>query len=104
MHLRVLAINVWNIAGDSRRTDLLNRELQRIAPDLVAFEMRAIIRQPHHRRRIDYVFVGSWYAHPNAHCHIDSAKIAFDQPIDGVWASDHYGVLVDLDVGMDSAP
>jgi endonuclease/exonuclease/phosphatase (EEP) superfamily protein YafD len=38
MHLRVLAINVWNIAGDSRRTDLLNRELQRIAPDLVAFE------------------------------------------------------------------
>lgn len=38
MHLRVLAINVWNIAGDSRRIDLLNRELRRIAPDLVAFE------------------------------------------------------------------
>jgi hypothetical protein len=38
MHLRVLAINVWNTAGDSRRIDLLNRELRRIAPDLVAFE------------------------------------------------------------------
>jgi len=25
----------------------------------------------------------------------------FDQPIDGVWVSDHYGVSVDLDIGME---
>jgi endonuclease/exonuclease/phosphatase family metal-dependent hydrolase len=65
-------------------------------------EMNAIIRQPNHRRRIDYVFVGSWYAHPHAHAYIESATLAFDEPIDGVWVSDHYGVLVDIDVGMDS--
>jgi endonuclease/exonuclease/phosphatase family metal-dependent hydrolase len=67
-------------------------------------EMDAIIRQPHHRRRIDYVFVGSWYAHPNAHCYINSAELAFDKPIGGIWASDHYGVVVDLDVGMEPSP
>jgi endonuclease/exonuclease/phosphatase family metal-dependent hydrolase len=38
IHLRVLAINVWNTAGDRRRMDVLNGELRRIAPDLVAFE------------------------------------------------------------------
>jgi len=64
-------------------------------------EMQAIVRQPNHRRRIDYVFVGSWYAHPNAHCYIESAQLAFDEPVDGVWASDHFGVLVDLDIGME---
>jgi endonuclease/exonuclease/phosphatase family metal-dependent hydrolase len=64
-------------------------------------EMEAIVRQPHHRRRIDYVFVGSWYAHPNARCHINTAALAFDQPVDGIWASDHFGVVVDLDVGID---
>jgi hypothetical protein len=30
---------------------------------------------------------------------VQSAKLVFDQPIDGVWASDHFGVMVDLDVG-----
>jgi endonuclease/exonuclease/phosphatase family metal-dependent hydrolase len=67
-------------------------------------EMDAIVRQPRHRRRIDYVFVGSWYAHPNAHCRIKSAELAFDQPTGGIWASDHYGVVVDLDVGMEPSP
>jgi len=38
VNLRVLAINVWNTAGDARRIGLLNSELRRIAPDLVAFE------------------------------------------------------------------
>ena len=64
-------------------------------------EMQAIVRQPNHRRRIDYVFVGSWYAHPNAHCYIESAQLAFAKPIEGVWASDHFGVLVDLEIGLE---
>jgi len=65
-------------------------------------EIDKIIRQPNYRRRIDYVFVGSWHAHPKAHCHVQAATLAFDQPIDGLWASDHYGVVVDLEVGTDS--
>ena len=61
-----------------------------------------IVRQPDHRRRIDYVFTGSWHAHPKAHCHVTAATIAFDQPVDGVWASDHFGLVVDVDIGNDN--
>jgi len=60
-----------------------------------------IVRQADHRRRVDYVFVGSWHAHPKAHARIRAATLAFDQPVGGVWASDHFGVVVDLDVGRD---
>jgi endonuclease/exonuclease/phosphatase family metal-dependent hydrolase len=65
-------------------------------------EMDAIVRQPGHRRRIDYVLVGSWHAHPRASARVRSAALTFDRPVDGVWASDHYGVLVDLDVDADT--
>lgn len=65
-------------------------------------EMNAIVRQPGHRRRIDYVLVGSWHAHRHASATVRSAALAFDRPVDGVWASDHYGVLVDLDVDADT--
>ena len=59
-----------------------------------------IIGQPDYRERFDYVLVGSWDAHPKAHARIRSAALAFDKPIEGVWASDHFGLVVDLDVGM----
>jgi endonuclease/exonuclease/phosphatase family metal-dependent hydrolase len=58
----------------------------------------AVVRQPAHHRRIDYVFTGSWHQHPDAHCQVRSASVGFDQPIDGVWASDHFGVIVDVDI------
>jgi hypothetical protein len=48
------------------------------------------------------VFIGSWDAHPSAHCHVRAATLAFDQPTDGVWPSDHFGVLVDLEIGKDA--
>jgi endonuclease/exonuclease/phosphatase family metal-dependent hydrolase len=57
-----------------------------------------IVRQPNHRRRVDYVFVGSWDAHPHANCRIHREELAFNQPSDGIWASDHFGVLVNLEV------
>ena len=60
-----------------------------------------IVRQPGHRRRVDYVFVGSWPAHPQACCAIRVATLAFDQPSEGIWVSDHFGVVVDLEVGRD---
>jgi len=59
-----------------------------------------IVRQPAYRRRFDYVLVGSWDAHPKAHAYVRSAALAFDQPIEGVWASDHFGLVVELDVGL----
>jgi endonuclease/exonuclease/phosphatase family metal-dependent hydrolase len=61
-------------------------------------EIGMIVRQPHHRRRVDYVFVGSWDAHPKAVCEVRAASLAFDQPVDGIWLSDHFGVVADLEV------
>lgn len=49
--------------------------------------------------RFDYVLVGSWDAHPKAHARVLSAALAFDRPIDGIWTSDHFGVVVDLEIG-----
>ena len=62
----------------------------------------AVVRQPEHHRRIDYVFIGSWHQHHKAYCQVRSAAVAFDAPNGGVWASDHYGVVVDVEVGEDS--
>ncbi|MFI6866944.1 endonuclease/exonuclease/phosphatase family protein [Nocardia sp. NPDC050406] len=62
-----------------------------------------IVRQPGHRRRIDYVFTGSWHAHPKARCEIRAAHLAFDEAVDGVWPSDHHSVVVDVEIGADRA-
>jgi hypothetical protein len=29
----------------------------------------------------------------------EMAKLAFDKPVNGLWASDHFGVVVDLEIG-----
>jgi endonuclease/exonuclease/phosphatase family metal-dependent hydrolase len=65
-------------------------------------EIGAIVRQPHHRRRVDYIFVGSWDAHPKAICEVQTVSLAFDRPVDGVWLSDHFGVVADLEIGATS--
>jgi endonuclease/exonuclease/phosphatase family metal-dependent hydrolase len=59
-----------------------------------------IVRQPNHARRLDYVFIGGWEAHPGTFAHVIAVSLVFDSPIDGVWASDHFGVLADLDIGI----
>jgi endonuclease/exonuclease/phosphatase family metal-dependent hydrolase len=59
---------------------------------LAAAEIAALIGDPDHRRRIDYVFAG-----PGAR--VRSARLVADRPVDGVWLSDHAGVLADLDLG-----
>ena len=64
-------------------------------------EILTIVGQPEHRRRIDYVLVGSAHAHPRARCHIRAAALAFDHAVDGLWLSDHFGVLVDVNIERD---
>jgi endonuclease/exonuclease/phosphatase family metal-dependent hydrolase len=65
---------------------------------VAAAEIDQLVGQPEHRRRIDYVFVGSAHAHPRARARIVAARLVGDGPVEGVWLSDHAGVLVDLDV------
>jgi endonuclease/exonuclease/phosphatase family metal-dependent hydrolase len=55
---------------------------------------------PHeHHRRIGYVLVGGPQAHPRATCRVVEARLAFDKSDDGVWPSDHFGVVADLEIG-----
>jgi endonuclease/exonuclease/phosphatase family metal-dependent hydrolase len=87
--------DAWDIAGDGPGYTWTTENPN--TRDVVD----AVVRQPQHHRRIDYVFIGSWHQHRGAACQVRSAAVAFNQPIDGVWASDHYGVVVDVELGED---
>jgi hypothetical protein len=45
-------------------------------------------------RRIDYVFVRCDERWPTLQ--IAGCDLAFAEPVDGVWATDHFGVVADL--------
>jgi endonuclease/exonuclease/phosphatase family metal-dependent hydrolase len=48
-------------------------------------------------RRIDYIFLRSG-AHGGRALDIAACARIFDQPVDGVWASDHFGLVADFTV------
>jgi endonuclease/exonuclease/phosphatase family metal-dependent hydrolase len=62
--------------------------------------MDQIVRQPGYRRRLDYIFVGSWHAHPRAYCRVEAARLVFTDPVDGLWLSDHFGLLAEVEIGQ----
>jgi endonuclease/exonuclease/phosphatase family metal-dependent hydrolase len=45
-------------------------------------------------RRIDYIFVRAGDRGPSLE--IAACELLFDEPVDGVWASDHFGLAADL--------
>ena len=47
-------------------------------------------------RRIDYVMVRCGIHGPSLH--VAGCRRGFDEPVDGIWASDHFGVLAELGV------
>ena len=51
-------------------------------------------------RRIDYIFVRCDEFGPTLP--IADCRLAFDEPADGVWASDHFGVVADLETPLTS--
>lgn len=53
-------------------------------------------------RRIDYIFVRCDDRGPTLH--IEACARLFDEPVDGVWASDHFGVVADLAVPTRERP
>lgn len=66
-----------------------------------AEEMAAVVRQSRHRRRLDYILLGSWHEHPTARAEVRSATLVVDESIDGIWPSDHFGVAADIDFSHD---
>jgi len=61
--------------------------------------MASIIRQPTIAAELTTSSSDPGTAHPKAHCIINSAELAFDQPVDGIWRVTTIGVLVNLEVG-----
>jgi endonuclease/exonuclease/phosphatase family metal-dependent hydrolase len=55
MHVRILTLNVWNDEGDPRRIDLINRELRRLDPDLIA--LQEVVQTPE-RNQLDELLKG----------------------------------------------
>jgi endonuclease/exonuclease/phosphatase family metal-dependent hydrolase len=84
--------DAWDVAGDGPGYTWACEN-----PN-AASEIEQIVGQANHRRRVDYVLVGGSDAHPTARCRIRSARVAFDEPVGGVWPSDHYGVVADLEI------
>jgi endonuclease/exonuclease/phosphatase family metal-dependent hydrolase len=87
--------DAWAVAGDGPG------HTWSVDNPTAALEIDRLVGQPGHRQRIDYVFLGSAPAHPRARPRIVSAQLVGGRPVDGVWLSDHAGVLVDVDVDVD---
>lgn len=84
VNIRVLTLNVWNQEGDPRRMAAINRELRVLDPDLIAFQ------------EVVYTADGN---------QLDELLRGMDHhwtSENGAWPSDHFGVVVDLEIGKDA--
>lgn len=63
--------------------------------------LRSDAWRPRPGRRIDYIMVRC--GDHGATLDVTSCDLAFDQPTRGVWASDHFGVVADLDPAPSTA-
>jgi endonuclease/exonuclease/phosphatase family metal-dependent hydrolase len=59
-----------------------------------ANDLAAAANEP--RRRIDHVFVGESTNRPGGAGRVVKPSLAFDEPRTGTFASDHYGLCVDI--------
>jgi endonuclease/exonuclease/phosphatase family metal-dependent hydrolase len=87
--------DAWEVAGDGPGHTWTT------ANERAEHEIDAIVRQPGHRRRLDYVLLGSWHAHPQACAKVRSARLVADAPVDGSWLSDHFGVACEVEFSTD---
>jgi hypothetical protein len=78
-------VDAWEAAGGTGRGDTWS-----------AANPRVPARAVYPNRRLDYVMV-SW---PRARGlgHVASCSLAGTEPVDGVWASDHYAVCAEVDL------
>src|SRR5690242_11606695 len=47
MQVRIVTLNVWNTEGDPRRVEIINRELRKLDPDLIA--LQEVVQTPQTR-------------------------------------------------------
>jgi endonuclease/exonuclease/phosphatase family metal-dependent hydrolase len=77
--------DAWRVAGDDGPGYTQDWRTNRIAAALNI-----------HRKRIDYVFVGDPFLREGSAGRVLSAALAFHEPLTGVLASDHAGLVVDI--------
>jgi endonuclease/exonuclease/phosphatase family metal-dependent hydrolase len=77
--------DAWRVAGDGGRGHTQDWRTHPIASALNI-----------HRKRIDYVFVGDPFRRKGDAGRVLSATVVCNEPITGIQASDHMGVLVEL--------
>lgn len=77
--------DAWRLAGDGGPGHTQDWRDNHIAASLNV-----------HRKRIDYVFVGDPFLREDAAGRVLHAEVAFDEPLTGVLASDHRGLVVDV--------
>ncbi|MEV6770296.1 hypothetical protein AB0N05_16900 [Nocardia sp. NPDC051030] len=87
----------WRLAARGHVVNTGLRDQFEVANPNATEDIDLLIRQFGCPRRIDYVLVGASLAHPRAFARIRSAALAFDKAVDGVWASYHFGLVVDLE-------
>lgn len=79
--------DAWRVAGDGGPGYTQDWRTHALAADLNV-----------HRKRIDYVFVGDPFRRANDAGRVLSARVVFDAPRTGTQASDHRGLVVELQV------
>lgn len=84
--------DAWEEAGDGTEGFTWTNENPGVA-EMIARRFH----QLRNTRRIDYIFLGSFhdYAKP---ARITRCEVALNEPVDGVYASDHYAVFAEIEV------
>ncbi len=77
--------DAWRVAGDHGPGITQDWRVNPIAASLNV-----------HRKRIDYVFVGDPFQRAGDAGRVLSARVVFDEPMTGIVASDHFGLVVDV--------
>lgn len=85
-------LDAWEQAGDGSPGHTWTFE-NKYAAEIID----RVIRQQKHARRIDYIFLASPHDHPDHPVIIRNCHIVLNQPENGVWPSDHFGVCAEVE-------
>jgi hypothetical protein len=88
----------WAVAGDGPGDTWTTNNAA------AAGEIAEIVRQPDHHRRPDYILLGSWHAHPTGRAEVRAAELVNAAADGGTWASDHNGLVADVDFDLGPDP
>ena len=83
--------DAWEEAGDENMGYTWPSDSNTARSDTVR-----LIPDRSYDRRIDYIFLGSKYDHPDRYAFVRSCQRVFNAPTGGVWPSDHFGVLAEI--------